>query len=82
MQCNHAEGHHIVATCERCIGHVAAIVVGFLLMLSGVAMGVTIVLLPYGIPVGFAGLFLFMWGFFSAAPKSANQSVPAPRQNV
>jgi hypothetical protein len=44
--------------------HVAAIVGGVILMFVGVGMGVTVVMLPAGIPVGFAGLFLFLWGLF------------------
>jgi hypothetical protein len=34
-----------------------------------VSLGVTMVLLPLGIPLGIAGLLLVLWGFFFAGPK-------------
>ena len=46
------------------MGHVLAVAAGVVLMIAGVGMGVTIVLLPLGIPVGFAGLGVFLWGLF------------------
>jgi hypothetical protein len=33
-------------------------------MFTGVAMGVTLVLLPIGIPLGLVGLCAFIWGIF------------------
>ena len=59
---NASTGRHLVQTSERVIGHLAAVVVGLVLMFAGVGMGVTIVLLPLGIPVGLIGLGLFLWG--------------------
>ncbi len=50
-------------------GHVIAVVVGLVLMIVGAAMGVTLVLLPLGIPVGLAGLFVFLWGLFGRAKQ-------------
>jgi hypothetical protein len=38
-------------------------------MIAGLGMGVTIVLLPIGVPVGLGGLLLCLWGFY-AAPRS------------
>jgi hypothetical protein len=46
------------------VAHVLAIVAGFILMIAGLGMGVTIVMLPVGIPVGLFGLLLFIWGLF------------------
>jgi hypothetical protein len=48
----------------RFVGHVVAIVVGLVLMIAGIAMGVSILLLPIGIPVGLVGLGVFLWGLF------------------
>jgi hypothetical protein len=81
MQNPHIDGHHVVETCERAAGHVVAMVVGFVLMIVGIAMGVTIVLLPMGIPVGLAGFFLFLWGLFVAGPAKRAQQVGANRPN-
>lgn len=49
----------------RFIVHVLAIVLGLILSVVGLAMGVSIALLPLGIPVGLVGLSLLMWGLFS-----------------
>ena len=46
-----------------------AVVLGVILMISGLAMGVTMVLLPIGIPLGLGGLLLCIWGLFYAAPR-------------
>ena len=45
--------------------HFAATAFGFVLMIAGLAMGVTIVLLPIGIPVGIVGLLAFLWGLLA-----------------
>lgn len=55
---------------EMIAGHVIALIVGVILMLAGIAMGVTLVLLPIGIPVGFAGLAVFMWALFGRAKEA------------
>jgi hypothetical protein len=47
--------------------HLGAIVAGVILMIVGLAMGVTLVMLPAGIVVGFGGLFVFLWGIFGRA---------------
>jgi hypothetical protein len=33
-------------------------------MILGLAMGVTLVMLPLGIALGFGGLMAFLWGIF------------------
>jgi hypothetical protein len=53
----------------RFFGHATAIVVGLVLMFAGIAMGVSLVLLPVGIPVGLAGLFVFLWGLFGGSEE-------------
>ncbi len=45
--------------------HLVAVIVGFMLMAAGLGMGVTIVLLPVGIPVGILGLLAFVWGLLA-----------------
>jgi hypothetical protein len=42
--------------------HVAAIIAGIIMMVLGVGLGVTMVLLPVGVPLGLAGLGVFIWG--------------------
>jgi hypothetical protein len=53
--------------------HLGAIVAGLLLMIVGLAMGVSLVMLPVGIPVGFVGMFLLIWGMFGRAEGVAKQ---------
>jgi hypothetical protein len=48
----------VVGTLE----HVAAIVVGFVLMVVGLGLGVTIIMLPVGLVIGLVGLALFFGG--------------------
>ena len=47
------------------LGHVAAVVLGFVLMIVGLAMGVTMVLLPAGIVIGLIGVALVVGGVFA-----------------
>jgi hypothetical protein len=69
MRDEHASGRHLLKFGEQILGHTLATVVGFVLMIAGVGMGVTMVLLPVGIPIGLFGLLLFLWGLFSMAPR-------------
>jgi hypothetical protein len=69
MKETHASERHLVETGERILAHTIAVAVGFLLMIVGMGMGVTMVLLPIGLPLGLAGLLLFVWGLFSTAPR-------------
>jgi len=61
---NESPGQGLVNGAKRFFGHFFAIVAGLVLMVAGIAMGVTMVLLPVGIPLGFVGLFLLIWGLF------------------
>jgi hypothetical protein len=42
--------------------HAAAIIAGIIMMVLGVGLSVTMVLLPVGMPLGLAGLGVFIWG--------------------
>ncbi len=68
MKDQHTSGHQVLVATEQFLGHATAVVVGIILMFAGLSMGVTLVLLPVGIPVGLAGVLLFMWGLFQTAP--------------
>jgi hypothetical protein len=37
-------------------------------MVIGVAMGTSILMLPFGVPVGFVGLLIFLWGLSGYTP--------------
>jgi hypothetical protein len=57
-------GKELAKAFGRILGHGFAIIVGMICMIIGLGMGVSMVLLPVGIPLGLAGLLLFLWGFF------------------
>jgi hypothetical protein len=57
--------HELVNGAKRLLTHGIAVIAGFAMMISGVAMGVTLVLLPIGIPLGLVGLICFVWGLFN-----------------
>ena len=44
------------------LAHIAALAVGFALMVVGLGLGVTMIMLPIGLPVGLIGVMLFVWG--------------------
>jgi hypothetical protein len=69
MKDEHASGRDLVKTGERIVGHTLAAAAGLALMIVGVGMGVTMVMLPIGIPLGVLGLLLFVWGLFSRPPR-------------
>ena len=47
---------------ESVLGHVAAIILGFIMMVVGLGLGVTMVMLPAGIVIGLAGVAIFIGG--------------------
>jgi hypothetical protein len=47
------------------LGRVTAVIIGFVLMVVGLAMTVTIVMLPAGVVVGLLGVGLFLTGLFA-----------------
>ena len=49
---------------EGLLGHLAAVLLGFVMMVVGLAMGVTMVMLPVGIVVGLLGVAIFVAGLF------------------
>jgi hypothetical protein len=69
MKASHASGRNLLVFGGRLLGHSLAVIVGFALMIVGVGMGVTMVLLPVGIPVGLLGLLLFVWGLYARSPR-------------
>jgi len=45
--------------------HAAAVVLGFVLMVVGLALGVTMIMLPIGVVIGLIGVALFVGGIFA-----------------
>jgi uncharacterized membrane protein len=57
-----ASHHNVPSASKQFAKHVFAIAVGFILAVAGLGMGVSVVLLPIGIPVGLVGVLMFLWG--------------------
>jgi hypothetical protein len=60
-----------VTTAERWLGHVVAMVAGFVMMVIGLALGVTMIMLPVGVVVGLIGVALFVGGLFARIDRQA-----------
>jgi hypothetical protein len=62
---NLTKSRHLWSGVGRFFEHVAAIVIGFVLMVIGLALGVTMIMLPVGVVVGLLGVALFVGGIFA-----------------
>ena len=60
--------HHCMVSTERGLLRLFLIVSGFALMVVGLALGISIFMLPAGIVIGFAGVGLTTWGFVGDIP--------------
>jgi len=58
-------------TTESLLGHAAAIVVGFVMMVLGLGLGVTMIMLPVGLVVGLMGAAIFVGGLFARIERRA-----------
>jgi len=55
---------HMLSGVGRFVEHAAAIVLGFVLMVVGLGLGVTMIMLPVGIVIGLLGVALIVGGLF------------------
>lgn len=69
MNVPHTVGGDVARGVGRFAAHLVAIVLGLILSVAGLGMGVTIALLPIGIPVGLLGLALLIWGLFGGGEE-------------
>lgn len=53
---------HLGRTLSHFVEHAALTSIGFVLMVIGLALGVTMIMLPVGLVVGLAGVLLFVVG--------------------
>lgn len=60
-----------IRTTESLLGHTAAVVIGFLMMVVGLGLGVTIIMLPVGIVIGLIGVAVFVGGLFARVNQKA-----------
>ena len=59
-----ATGQEVARETGRIIGHAVAVILGLVLIVIGAGMGVSLVLLPLGVPVGLIGVAIVLWGAF------------------
>ena len=62
-----------VQTTENIIGHVAAILVGLVMMIVGLGLGVTMIMLPFGLVIGLTGAAIFVGGLFARVAPPARR---------
>ena len=60
-----------VRATENVLAHIAAVIVGFVMMVVGLGLGVTMIMLPVGIVVGLLGAALFAAGLFARINQKA-----------
>ncbi|HEY7173127.1 MAG TPA: hypothetical protein VH417_19885 [Vicinamibacterales bacterium] len=56
---------HVWSAVAGFFEHAAAVVIGFVMMVVGLALGVTMIMLPVGVVVGLIGVALFVGGIFA-----------------
>lgn len=64
---------HWVRVIESVLGHVVAVILGFVLMVVGLGLGVTMVMLPAGIVIGLLGVAIFIGGLFARINSKASR---------
>jgi hypothetical protein len=60
-----------ITTIESVLGHVVAVIIGFVMMVVGLGLGVTMIMLPVGIVVGLLGVAIFVAGLFARLDQKA-----------
>jgi hypothetical protein len=60
-----------ITTIESLLGHIAAVIIGFVMMVVGLGLGVTMIMLPVGIVVGLIGFAVFVGGLFAHLDQKA-----------
>jgi uncharacterized membrane protein SpoIIM required for sporulation len=55
---------HAAAVGGRFFGHAAVVAIGFVLMIVGLGLGVTMIMLPAGVVIGLVGAALIVAGIF------------------
>jgi hypothetical protein len=61
-------GHEWFVLAERSVLRVVMIVTGLILMIVGLALGVSMVMLPAGVVLGLTGVGVFVWGAVGELP--------------
>jgi hypothetical protein len=62
--------HRLADVVGRVFSRLAAVVIGFVLMMAGLGMTATIVMLPIGVVLGLLGVAIFVGGLFAPAERA------------
>jgi len=62
--------HHLAETGSKIAIHTLAVMLGLVLVVTGLGLGVTMVGLPLGLPIGLAGVLVGLWGLFGTVGRS------------
>jgi hypothetical protein len=73
-------GGHLLESGERFLGRTIAIAMGTILMIVGLGMGVTMVMLPIGLPLGLGGLLLVLFALSGKTSRMSAGASPVPRE--
>jgi type IV secretory pathway TrbD component len=57
--------HRALTNVGRFLEHAAAIVIGLIMMIVGLGLGVTMIMLPVGVPIGLLGVAMVVAGVFA-----------------
>jgi len=63
--------HQLAETGGKLATHMLAVIAGVILILIGLFLSIPMIGLPLGIPIGLAGVLVFLWGLFGTMGKSA-----------
>ena len=61
--------HQLVETGGKLATHMLAVIAGVILILIGLFLSIPMIGLPLGIPIGLAGVLVFLWGLFGTMGK-------------
>jgi hypothetical protein len=61
--------HRLAETGGKLAIHMLAVITGVILILIGLFLSIPMMGLPLGIPIGLAGVVVFLWGLFGKMAK-------------
>ena len=57
--------HSVLVNVAHFLEHTAVVILGLVLMIVGLGLGVTMIMLPVGLPIGLLGVALLVGGLFA-----------------
>ena len=63
--------HAVLSGAVRFLEHAAVVVIGFVMMVIGLGLGVTMIMLPVGLVIGLLGVAMLVGGLFAHIDEHA-----------